>query len=299
MLRSVTTAVFIGVLGGFWFALVTDGIELFQNYVEGAWRYQVGVRSFAAPLVGAVVGALTGANIRLALPSGRADGLTRGALTGAAVGVLLVLAQVVLVVLAAIFDDYRVFYQPLLTRFSGIIFIATLIGAAAGLLKVERSLAAPIPGAVVGALTAVAFLLPNVVTNALAVSTSGGSGASDLAFFAIYLLPSHLSILLAGIGSGAIIGAVHRRRRLGESDISSATIGVLMGTLAAVTASSPSFHYVVLGVLPPESSFSLAIYVFRVLVGSLVGSTVGLVAISISRRVASNRREDADTISRG
>ncbi len=298
MIRSVTTAVLIGVLGGFWFALVNGSIELFQNYVEGAWRYQFEVRSFAAPVIGAVIGALAGANIHLALAQMRADAFVRGASVGTAVGVMLVLAQVALVVLAATFNDYRVFYQPLLTRFSGIILIATVIGAAAGLLKVERSLAAPIPGADVGALTAVAFVLPNVVTSTLAVSTSGGGEFSDLVFFTTYLLPSHLSILLAGVGSGAIIGAVHRRRKFGESDILPTTLGVLLGTLAAVTTSSPSFHYVVLRILPPES-FYLHIYVFRVLIGLLIGSLAGLTVIFAAQRVIAARRTDAGTVVSG
>ena len=293
MLRSIIPAVLIGVLGGFWFALVNGSIELFQNYVEGVWRYQFAVRSFAAPVIGAVIGALAGANIHLALAQARADAFVRGALIGAAVGIPLALAQIALVALAATFDDYRVFYQPLLTRFSGILFIATIIGAVAGLLNVRRSLAAPIPGALIGALTAGAFLLPNVVTNALAIVTSGGSGASDLAFLATHLLPSHLSILLAGMGSGAIIGVVYRRRKFGDSDILPTTLGVLLGTVAAVTASSPSFHYVVLGVLPPESSFALSIYVFRVLVGLVVGGVVGLLVMTASQRIASSRRARA------
>ena len=293
MLRSVTIAVFIGVLGGFWFALVTDGIEFFQNYVEGAWRYQVGVRSFAALLVGAVVGALAGANICLALPSRRVDGLTRGALTGAAVGFLLVLAQVALVVLAAIFDDYRVFYQPLLTRFSGIIFIATLIGAAAGLLKVERSLAAPIPGAVVGVLTAAAFVLPIVANTLFTIFTSEWAWSHGLSLFVTNIAASQVSTLIAASGSGAIVSATLGRKGMGESYNVPATVGVLLGTVTAVTASSASFHYVVLGLFPPESSFSTALFVFRVLVGLLFGVAVGLVAAFAYQRVIATRRRDA------
>ena len=298
VLKSVIVATSIGILGGLWIALLDNGIELFQNYVDGVWRYQVEVRSFAAPLIGAVVGGLAGSNIRLALAEARSDAFVRGALAGCAVGALLVAGQAALVVLAALLQVYDVEYGFLLTRFVGIFTAAALIGAVAGLLGIGRLSDKPvIAGAVVGALTAGAFLLPNIVTNALAIATSSESGVSDLAFFATYLLPSHLSVLLAGMGSGAIIGAAHGWRGLGGSDISPALspamIGILLGTLTAVTASSPSFHYVVLGLLPADSSLSLALYVFRALLGLFVGSVVGVLVIAASRRLAPSRRARA------
>ncbi|MCY4577657.1 MAG: hypothetical protein OXD31_01280 [Chloroflexi bacterium] len=66
MLKSVITSACIGTLGGLWVALVNGSIELFQNYVDGAWRYQVELNSVAEILVGAVIGVLAGANIPLA-----------------------------------------------------------------------------------------------------------------------------------------------------------------------------------------------------------------------------------------
>ena len=96
---------------------------------------QVAVRSFAAPLVGAVIGALAGANIHLALAQERADAFVRGALTGCAVGALLVAGQVALVVLAALLQVYDVEYGFLLIRFVGILSVPVLIGAIAGLLS--------------------------------------------------------------------------------------------------------------------------------------------------------------------
>ena len=302
MTRSVITAAFIGVLGGFWIALINGSIEIFQNYVEGVWRYQVAVNSVVEGLIGAVIGVLAGANIRLALTDERSDRLLAGAQIGVAVGVLLVLAQVALVALAATFAEYRVFYQPLLTRFSGILFTATIIGAAAGLLNVRRSLAAPIPGAVVGFLTAAAFVLPNSATNVLTILTSDWVGSSELTYFATHVMASHLSTLLAGAGGGAILGAAYEWKGLGETDPLPIKWGILLGTLVGVTASSPSFQYVAFGMLPSESSFSLMLYVFmlyvfRVLVGLLFGVSVGLFVTFATLRMIASRRNDAGMIS--
>ncbi len=296
MLKSVITAAFLGVLGGFWIALVSDSIEVFQNYVEGVWRYQVALNSAAELLVGAVVGALAGANIRLALAPERADGFLRGAKTGAAIGLLLVLAQVGLVALAANFDEYRVFYQPLLTRFSGIVFFASVIGAAAGLWKVEHPPAAPIPCAVLGALTAAAFMLPVVATTLLTIFTSEWAWAQGLSLFVTNIFASQLSTLAAASGTGAITSATLGRKGLGESHNLSATVGVLSGTVTAVTASSAAFHYVILGLVPPESSFSPALYVSRVLVGLLFGVGVGLVVAFAAQRIIPGRRANASMI---
>lgn len=297
MTRSVTTAVFIGVLGGFWFALVNGSIELFQNYVEGVWRYQFGVRSFAAPLVGAVIGALAGANIHLALTQARADAFVRGALAGCAVGTLLVAGQAVLVALATLLQVYDIEYGFLLTRFVGILSVAVLIGAVAGLLGGVCSLAAPLPGAVVGALAAAALALPVIVV-ALTVLMSGWdiSVAWVFASTLIYALPQ-LPVLLAGAGSGAIIGAVHKQRAMDGADIDSIAVGVIMGAVAAVTASSPSFHYVILGLESSASSFSIALFVFRTLLGLVTGSVVGLLIIAARRWTSSSNLADADTVS--
>lgn len=302
MIRSVITAASIGVLGGFWIALINGSIEIFQNYVDGVWRYQVAVNSVVEGLIGAVIGVLAGANIRLALTDERSDRLLAGAQIGAAVGVLLVLAQVALVALAATFAEYRVFYQPLLARFSGILFTATIIGAAAGLLNVRRSLAAPIPGAVVGFLTAAAFVLPNSATNVLTILTSDWVGSSELTYFATHVLASHLSTLLAGTGGGAILGAAYEWKGLGETDALPIKWGILLGTLVGVTASSPSFQYVAFGMLPSESSFSLMLYVFmlyvfRVLVGLLFGVSVGLFVTFATLRMIASRGNDAGMIS--
>ena len=133
MLKSVITAACIGVLGGFWIALVDGSIEIFQNYVDGVWRYQIEFNSAAEILVGAVIGVLAGANIRLALDPERADGFVFGALVGLAVGILLALAQIAFVALSALLQIYDVEYGFLLTRFSGILAAAALIGAIAGL----------------------------------------------------------------------------------------------------------------------------------------------------------------------
>ena len=296
MLRSVIATVAIGALGGLWVALINDSVEVFQNYVDGAWRYQIAVGSAAEILVGAVVGALAGANIRLALAPERVSGFLRGAVTGATAGFLLVLAQGALVALAASFSEYRVFYQPLLVRFSGILFVATVIGAAAGMLKAERSLAAPMPGAVVGVLTAAAFVLPVVANTSHTIFTSDWAWANGLSLFVSNIFASQVSTLAASSGSGAIIGATIGRRGLGGSNNLPATAGVLLGTVTAVTGSSASFHYVILGLIPSESSFSPELYVFRVLVGLLCGVGVGLVVAFAAQRVTASRDTDAGMI---
>lgn len=297
MLRSVVAAAFIGVLGGFWVALVSDSIEVFQNYIDGVWRYQVAVNSVAEVLIGAVIGVLAGANIRLALARERADRFVVGAQIGASIGVLLVLVQLALVALAANFAEYRIFYQPLLTRFSGIIFAATLIGAATSLLKADRSLVAPIPGAVAGTLVAAAFALPNIATTVLTILTSDGIGASEMTYFATHVLASHLSTLLAGAGGGAILGVTFEWKGLGETDTLPIRLGILLGTLVGVTASSPSFQFVAFGLLPSESSFSLMLYVFRVLVGLLCGVSVGLFVTLATLRMIASRKNDTGMIS--
>ena len=296
MIKSVITAACIGLLGGLWIALVSDGIEIFQNYVDGVLRYQVVVNSIAVILVGVVVGALVGANIHLALAPERANGFVLGSLGGVVVGIILVLAQMALVTLAALLQEYNVEYDFLLTRFSGIIAAAALIGAATGLLAVKRSFATPLLGALVGALTAFTFALPAIAGTVIVLVSVWSTSLVWVSTSTLnYALPQ-LPVLLAGAGSGAIIGAVHRRRGLDDSDIAPTTIGVLLGTVTAVTTSSASFHYVVLGLVPSESSFSLTLYVFRVLVGLLCGVSVGLLVTFATLRMISSRGNDAGMI---
>ena len=296
MLKSVTVAVSIGILGGFWVALVNDSIELFRNYVDGVWRYQVEVRSFAAPVIGGVIGALAGANIRLALAPERADGFIWGALAGCAAGALLVAGQAALVALAALLQVYDVEYGFLLTRFVGIFAAAAIIGAVAGLLGIGRASGRHVvTGAVIGALASVAFVLPAPLNAALNVPVSGWGGVVGGAIvLTSFVLTYHLPVLLAGAGSGAIIGMVHKQRaQNGENDTPIA-IGIVLGAAIAVTASSLSFHYVVLGLAYSHASFSLGLLVFRILVGLLCGVAVGIAVAFAGRRVISARRADAD-----
>ena len=298
MLRSVITAVFIGVLGGFWIALVSDSIELFQNYVDGVLRYQVAVNSVAVILVGAVVGALAGANIHLALAPKRVEGFVIGSMVGVVVGVILVLAQTALVALAALLQEYNVEYDFLLTRFSGIIAAAALIGAAAGLLAVGRSLAAPLPGAIVGALTAAAFALPAIAATLIVLVTVWSTSVVWVTTSILnYTLPQ-VPVLLAGAGSGAIIGALCKLWSSDGPDNSPVAVGVMMGAVTAVSVSSLSFHYVIFGLESSVSSFSIALFVFRTLLGLVAGSVVGLLVIAARRRNTPSRCADADMISR-
>ena len=214
MLKSVITAACIGVLGGFWIALVDGSIEIFQNYVDGVWRYQIEFNSAAEILVGAVIGVLAGANIRLALDPERADGFVSGALVGLAVGILLALAQIAFVALSALLQIYDVEYGFLLTRFSGILAAAVFIGALAGLLKSSFSLAAPLPSGVAGALVAIAFMMPIVMGAALTIPIADWGAPVGGAFSSTYLSP-HLPVLLACAGTGAIVAAVAGSRVAG------------------------------------------------------------------------------------
>ena len=279
MLKCVITAACIGILGGFWFALANGSIELFQNYVEGAWRYQFAVRSFVAPIVGLVVGALSGANIRLGLAPERADGFERGAIIGAAVGILLVLAQIVLVALAANFGDYRTPYQSLLTRFSGIIFFAAIIGAAVGMLTRNRPPVGILPGAAVGALIGISFVLPVVVAVALIVASAPGivSGTNLIPLYA-----PHLVSPAVGAAVAAIVAAVADRLTPANSQDALTFISVAAGAVSGVTASSTSFFYVLARQSPPVAIF----YEFHIGVGLLLGVAVGIGALAVGRKVA-------------
>lgn len=300
MLRSVITAVIIGVLGGFWVALVNDSIELFRNYVDGVWRYQVEFRSFAAPLIGAVIGALAGANIRLALAPARTDAFVRGAFAGCAAGALLVAGQAALVVFAALLQVYQVEYGFLLTRFVGILTTAALIGSAAGLLESGRSFNMPaVIGAVIGALTSAAFVLPVLLNAALNVPvTNWGEVVGGAIVLISFVFTYHLPALLSGAGSGALIGAAHKQRAADGEDSAQVAFGMILGAVAAVTASSLSFHYVILGLESSESSFSIALVVFRTLLGLVVGSAFGIAATFAVQRLVSTRGIDANMINR-
>ena len=286
MLKSVITALSIGILGGFWFALVNGNIEIFQNYADGVWRYQVGVRSFAAPIVGAIIGGLAGSNIRLALAPERADGFIRGALVGLAVGVMLVSAQLVLVALAASFGDYRVPYQSLLTRFSGILLTATISGASTGLFTRNCPPVGIMPSTVTGALIGVSFALPVIVTVALIVASAPGvlSGTN--------LIPLYLPFSvgpIVGAAVGAIINAIADRITRARRHDMLTFIAVTLGAVAGVTASSTSFFYVVMRQSPPVS----VVYEFHLSAGMLCGVAVGMAVILAARRIISTRRADA------
>ena len=272
MLRSLITAVFIGVLGGFWFALLNDSIEVFQNYVEGAWRYEFAVRSFAAPVVGVVIGALAGANIHLALAPGRVDGFVRGALVGAAAAFLLILAQIVFVAIAANFGDYRLSYQPLLTRLCGILFVAVVLGAVFGALRYSRPPIGLLPGAIVGALTGVSFTLPAIVTIILFISTLSETGYPSVSFILTYLLPDAVSPL-AGAACGAVVGAARR----------TTSAAVVIAAVVAVTASSTPFLYII-GLAFLHISFVPAVYAIRISVGIFAGVAVGFIIIAAARQ---------------
>ena len=272
MFKSVITAVFIGALGGFWFALLSGGIEVFQNYVDGAWRYQVEARSFAAPVVGAVIGALAGANIHLAFAPERVNGFARGTLVGSAAAALLILAQIVFVAIAANFADYRLSYQPLLTRLSGILFVASILGAALGAYLPNRPLVGLLPGAIVGALIGVSFTLPAILITALFISNLTDAGYSPAKIVLTYLLPDMVSPLV-GAASGAIVGAARR----------ATPAAVIVAATVAVTASSVPFLYII-GLAFLHISFAPAVYALRILVGLLAGIAAGFIVIAAVRQ---------------
>ena len=296
--RSVIAATLIGVLGSVWIALLDDSIEVFRNYVDGEWRYQVAFNSVAPVLLGTVIGALAGANIKFALAPERVYGFIRGTLFGAIAGILLVLAQalLILVVILVPLQQFHVEYGALLTGFIGELAVAMLIGAGAGLLGGNRSLATPVTGATVGALIAAAFVLPIVVTVALTTPFGSFPTWREWSFVSTNVIP-YLPDLLAGMGSGAIICTMHGRRATDITDNASSA-GVILGAVAAVTASSLSFHYVILGMETLASPISLGTYVFRAMVGLLTGCAIGMATVFVWQRVAPTRRADAGMISR-
>ena len=259
-----------------WVALVNGSIELFQNYVDGAWRYQIGVNSAAEVLVGAVIGVLAGANIRLTLAPERTDGFARGAFAGLSVGALLILAQVALVVLAVRFGDYRAPYQSLLTRFSGILLVAAISGAATGMLARNRLPVGIMPSAVVGALIGVSFVLPVIVSILLIIASAPGI-LSRTNLIPLYV-PYSVSPIV-GAAVAAIIAAV--AARLTPRDTLT-FVAVTLGAATGVTASSTSFFYVVTRQSPPVP----VVYEFHIGVGLFIGVAVGIAALAVIRRVA-------------
>lgn len=271
MFRSVITAVFIGVLGGLWLALRNDSIEVFQNYVDGVWRYQFAVRSFAAPLIGMVIGALAGANIQLALSPERAVGFMRGALIGAAVGILLVLAQVILVALAANLGAYRVPYQALLTRFGGIVFLAAAAGAAMGLLTRDRPPVGILPNTIAGALVGASFALPVIISVTLIIvpSTARWSFMNVLPFMVSPIVGAAVAAIIAAVSDR--LTAVRRQETL-------TFVAVMIGALAGVTASSTSFAYVI-------RQRPYVFYEFHIAAGLLIGVAAGIAALALLRRM--------------
>ena len=296
MLKSVITAACLGTLGGLWVALVNGSIDIFENYVDGVWRYQIEFNSAAEILVGAVIGVLAGANIRLALDPERADRFVSGALVGLAVGILLALAQIAFVALSALLQIYDVEYGFLLTRFSGILAAAALIGAIAGLLKSSFSLAVPLPSGVVGALVAIAFVMPIVMGAALTIPIADWGAPVGGAFSSTYLTP-HLPVLLACAGTGAIVAAVAGSRLPDHSNDMLTSAGVVLGAVVSATAASLSFHYVILGLASPEDSFSIAMFAFRTLAGLLGGVAVGMAVIIVGRRIVPTHRTNAGMMS--
>ena len=233
----------------------------------------------------------------------RAEGFVLQALvTGCVVGIVLggMRKTALVSLLAALLQVYEVEYGFLLTRFVGILSAAVLIGAIAGLLRVGGSFDKPaVPGAVIGTLTSFAFVLPAPLNAALNVEVSNwGMVVGGIIVLTSFVLTYHLPDLLAGAGSGAIIGAVYNHRVANGADSAPVALGVILGTVAAVTASSLSFHYVILGLESSASSFSIALFVFRTLLGLVAGSVIGLLVIVVRQRSAPLRRSDADKISR-
>lgn len=282
MIRSVVTAALIGLLGGFWIALVNDSIELFRNYVDGIWRYQFAFRSVAEVMVGAVIGVLVGANIRLALSEERVKGFIHGAVAGVAVGALLVLAQVALVALAANLVDYRVNYQSLLTRFSGIIFTAAVSGIAVGMLSQERPPVRLLPSTIIGALIGISFMLPVIVSVTVIVSSSPGAHFWTNSA-PVYVLPYLIGPIVGTVTAATI--AVFAGRLLPIRPPASLTfVAVMLGAFAGVTCSSPSFFYVLGWQFLPALPVGIAI-------GIVVG--VSVLIAGIRKRPA--ERQDGGT----
>ncbi len=277
LLKSIAAAVVIGAVCGLWLALINGSVEIFQNYVDGAWRYQLAVHSFAEILVGVVVGALAGANIRLGLTPHRADGFALGTLVGVVVGIALCLAQAIIVVLATQTREYDTDYNFLLTRFSGIVGAAALLGGASGLLTGGRLRISASTGVVIGAIVAVAFNLPGIL--AVVVLTLSAPGAEiHWSVYPIYAI-RQFAALPAAAACVAILAAVFARQSDSDASVIPATVGMMLGAVVAVTASSRPFHFVILGLDSADASFSISLLVFRLLVGLLLGIAVGWCAM--------------------
>ena len=273
MMKSIAAAVVIGAVCGLWLALVNGSVEIFQNYVGGVWRYQLAVHSFAEILVGVVIGALAGANIRLGLAPQRADGFVLGTLVGVVVGIALCLAQAIIVILATQMREYDTDYNFLLTRFSGIVGAAALLGGANGLLTGGRLRISASSGALIGAIVVVAFNLPGILA-VVAVALSAAGVEIHWSAYPIYAI-RQLAALPAVVACVAILAAVFERQSDNDARDTPAAIGMLFGAVVAVTASSRPFHFVILGLGSTDASFSLPLFVFRLLVGMLLGIAVG------------------------
>lgn len=277
MLKSIAAAVVIGAVCGLWLALVNENFEIFQNYVDGVWRHQIAVHSFAEILVGVVIGALTGANVRLGLAPNRADGFTLGTLVGIVVGIALCLAQAIIVILAVQMREYDADYNFLLKRFSGIVGVAALLGGASGLLTCGRLRISASSGAAIGAMVMAAFHLPGILAVVVAPPSAPGVEIHWLAY-PIYAT-RQLSALPAAAACVAILAAVFARQSDNDASDIPAAVGMLLGAVVAVTASSRPFHFVILGLGSADGSFSLPLFAFRLLVGLLLGIAVGWCAM--------------------
>ncbi len=281
MLKSITAVALIGLLGGFCAALLSGNIEIFRNYVEGAWRYEVAFKSPTELIIGAVIGLLAGTNIGFALSPKRIDAFYRGAGFGAAVGILLVLAQTTLVALAATLGSYYANYHFLLTRFAAIITAAAIVGAIAVMLAGARPLIGAAPGALVGLLTAVAFVLPGTILLAVNISNAyPNMPFGEFAFTILNYVISQSVILPVGAGCGAIVGAVSSllsAKRDGDRLTSTA---IILGAVIGVTASSLSFLYILnLALSYPTST--LATIFTRIALGLFCGAAVGIAIIAL------------------
>ena len=277
MLKSIAAAVVIGAVCGLWLALVNGSVEIFENYVDGTWRYQLAVHSFAEILVGVVIGALAGANIRLGLAPQRADGFALGTIVGVVVGIALCLAQAIIVILATQTREYDTDYNFLLTRFSGIVGAAALLGGAHGLLTGGRLRISASSGALIGAIVAVAFNLPGILA-VMAVALSAAGVEIHWSVYPIYAI-RQFAALPAAAACVAILAAVFARQSDNDARDTPAAVGMLLGAVVAVTASSRPFHFVILGLGSTDASFSLPLFVFRLLVGMLLGIAVGWCAM--------------------
>ncbi len=281
MLKSVIAAASIGILGGITVALFHGSIAVFENYVDGVWITQFEVSSLTAPIIGAIIGTLAGANIGFALPRERVDAFSRGALIGAAVGVLLILTQAPLVALATVFGRYNADYQFLLTRFSAMLTAAAILGAITGMLLGSRPLVGWKPGALLGLLTALAFVPTGTVLLVLKIS-SAYPNMPFAQFVAVVEgdLTSQSVVLLVGAGCGAIVGAVANKLSANRDGDTLTLIAILLAAVIGVSASSLSLLYI-LNFAFAYPIFSPTAFHIRLAVGLSSGAAVGIALIAL------------------